>query len=496
LLASRAGESLPDEVARHLRGCRRCRGQYRRLRRLDQELEQDTPIAVPPARREELLRRLEPRPAGGSSGIWGRLLACAALVLLGLGLGWLLARPQVQHQGGGGEQRSAVAVDERLMPRFVEHHVNLAAAREPAEQVGLFQAMAQDLRGEALRLAGPGRPEDLALLANLYGRVLRHGLAPCSRLVPEPRRRQLVPGLVQQLCQVEAEVAGAAGRTPLLQPMSRAARDVGAGLLADADPNPGPPDEEAPSGALPGSTPALLALLVTSSLRLTEADDPLYRASCCGDVADQMALAIQLACTRGDAPQALAIRRALADVVERGVQANLQRVRRDEPGNPRLAEVAGLIDRASRAVAGLERSLGPGQTQQTQVDELEKTLKDLEKALRDLSRDKKVASGKPREREREHEREREKEHEHDKEREVRGNVVRLDLPARSLVLLVRDRGQEVERTYRLADGLRLLAGSQERPLTLLRPGTRIRGRLRDADTLAEIRWDSSSAKNR
>jgi tetratricopeptide (TPR) repeat protein len=387
------------------------------LLRLDEEMSRAPVPAVDPATKARLFQQLDPRglAAPGSSTPapprghrrrvnWLIFTSAVAALFLGLILGWMLFGPREPPPPEGPSLPSpsfrAGPVSDRLMGRLVEHHLELAGTLEPAEQLALLSRMADDLRGEALRLARQASPEELPLVTHLYERVLREGVAPRAWALPAGQRQQLLPPLARHLRQTESEVEQAAKESPLLiadllRPMGAAARDVSGLLLADQEPI--PPPERGRSlltGDGLGTSHTVLVALVAQSLLLAGESDALRRAYYCNDVADHLALAVQMASARGDTEQATRLGKYLGDIMDRGVSGNLNRVRVEEPDDPRLAELARVIQRAARAVEALEKDLAinPSHTQASRyghAKDLERALKELEKALREATREKK-----------------------------------------------------------------------------------------------------------
>lgn len=144
-----------------------------------------------------------------------------------------------------------------------------------------------------------------------------------------------------------------------------------------------------------------------------------------------------------------------------------------------------MTQRAARAVELLEKELagtpaglplaapGGDASRYRQARDLEKALRDLQKALRELTKEEGRPPGKP----------------GLKGREVRCVVRAVDPVARTLRLAVRDKDRELELTYYLAEGARVHAGPKEFSLSDLLPGCRIKVKLRDPTTVAEIKWE-------
>ena len=70
-----------------------------------------------------------------------------------------------------------------------------------------------------------------------------------------------------------------------------------------------------------------------------------------------------------------------------------------------------------------------------------------------------------------------------------GLVKTVDAAARTIVLIVKEKGRESEATYQVAEDAKIHAGSKDHTLPDLKPGSKIKGVLRDAGVLSEIKWE-------
>lgn len=403
-------------------------------------------------------------------------LTTAAAVLLGLGLGWLWFRAPVASPPSTPEPAPFVAAptreaDEQLLVKFIDHNLRLAQSYDASEQVGVLSRMETDLRAEAVRLARQGQAQELPLIAALFDRVVNRGLVGRSHHLPPAERSRQLSRLTEQMQKAEAEVNQVAQEMPthladFLKPLTRAARQAAAQLTQDADPEPA--FEPLPRlTAASGNARALVAMLVSHSLLLVEEDDPLQRASYCGDVADQLTVALLLASSGGDNERAGRLGKHLEAVVNRGVGENLNRLQASN--DPRAAVLQQVIGRVNRLVAALEQSLAAGQSPETagydQAKALEHELKDLEKALREAGKPK--GPGKL---------------------EARGTVRSIDPATGRLVLLAKDKGKEFELTLLFPTDVKVRGpGPLERSLSEIMTGTAIRATLRDGGHITEIR---------
>jgi hypothetical protein len=248
------------------------------------------------------------------------------------------------------------------VPRTAGQDVRLAHALTPAEQIDTLMEMADDLRGEAVRLAdprsgAPGSADELALLAELYGQVVRRGIGGRARVLPREARLALVPSLVQRLQRTEKDLTVLSenllpARAHYLQPISRSAQEVAVQLREEPKAPPGHPEAINWTGARP-----LLATLVLAGLRLAEEPDPLRRAEVASDLAQQLALTVALVSAEDDSQQVAELGSTLGHLMEQGVAGNLDRAEEADPKGSRRAEAEQVRQRAAQATATLERNL-------------------------------------------------------------------------------------------------------------------------------------------
>src|SRR5206468_10712566 len=112
-----------------------------------------------------------------------------------------------------------------LTARLLERDLRLARTTQPGEQLRLLGDMAGDLRTEAVQLARQGAREDAALVAGLYGRVVRRGVVGRALVLP-PQQAQVRDAL-RLLQEAEDEIDEHDGTTAVaLRPLGEAARDA------------------------------------------------------------------------------------------------------------------------------------------------------------------------------------------------------------------------------------------------------------------------------
>jgi hypothetical protein len=374
LLSSASVQTPPAPVAAHLCDCPGCRRLLRRLCRLGAALAGPAPPA-PPAVRARLLPELartpqtseprpQPQPAPAAPTGLRPLPAfrAAAALLLAFGLGWLVAgdgTPPVLPPTEPGIAPVARSGDQ-LVSRFLERDLRLARTALPGEQLHLLNDMAGDLHSEAVHLSREGSGADVALVSDLYGRVVRRGVVGRALALP-PQERPLAE-LLEQLNQAEGEAdqaAAAAGpeAAAALRTLGAAARDARHRLDRGE-----PPDVAAdlePPAERSDDWRGLLPVLVVQGLRLAEEQDPDRRADYWEELTELEGL----------------LRRA-GRVLE-----SVEHARRGAGDPP-----------------GLRRALTP--QEEDRLKELERTLHDLDSALKRMKSDPRdrFAKGPPRDR--------------------------------------------------------------------------------------------------
>lgn len=368
LLTGRSDAPPPAAVRRHLQSCARCRRQRAKIENLDAKARTlATPTASNDAR-QRLAARLarttqqSPKVAPRVGAPWRRIATytAAAVVLLTVGslIGRMTTSTSPSERIAEAPPLPTTDADHlAVLPRLVEQDVRLAAATTPAEQLTHLARLADVLRGEALRLAKVGPHEELPVVADLYGRVLREGVMGRVRAIPKERRPVQVAQLAADLRSDRDELfAAAKGAGPIvsdcLNSLGEAARETGQTLLD--------PPAAAPTAA-PPPAPSLLAAIVLAGLRLGEAPDALTRADICSELAEQLAQALPLL-PAGQKTEPLApLGAQLGALLAKGVDANLQTVTKPAgPAAPKVAEVRNRLDRTCAVLRrNLERAPAP-----------------------------------------------------------------------------------------------------------------------------------------
>jgi hypothetical protein len=371
LLSAPRADDLPPELVQHLFRCAKCRQRQRRLLGLDQELRQVPPPVETPGLRQRLLDNLPPQialptpaiPAPADGPSWrerAAVLATAATILLtfGLAMGWVLSQrarhtPPLAAVPNAGPTESVVG-------RILEKHVLLAEASSSAEQLALLNAIAADLRTEAMRLAREGPVEDVLLVSSLYERVVCQGVVGRAKILAPEQQAEVMPVLARQLAQTADESEQAAadalpGAGEGLRNLARAARAASqnlAGEIASLEPR-SPSWQPARSGTMRD----LLGVLVLQGIELAEETDPLRRAATCNSVAEHLVQGILLASSGGDADRAAKLGGFLGSVMDRGVATNLDRYQPAGPEDARMAEVKQIGEQSVQTVEVLEKNL-------------------------------------------------------------------------------------------------------------------------------------------
>jgi hypothetical protein len=398
LLSCRCSEAIPQALRRHLGQCARCRKRYRKLVRLEahfQTLLPDTGLHAFLARLPELPPRetiavpMPARPARRSAVYW------AASILLLIGLAALLFNFGVTPDDTPPKPPIAQMkprADDQLVARFVQRDLLLADTTAPKKQWQILSDMADDLRGEAIRLTDLKSPDDVPMVVGLYERVLQRGLVNRSKSLPDADRRDLMAALAQRLRTQDDDLQqrlrlAPADWTTLLEPLHKANRRTADVLGAGVAPAAFAADD---AGAIPGGSDyrrLLLSALVMNGIRLAEEIDPLKRADCCSDLADTLLQAIVTASVKGDQGNVSSLGKHLGEFVERGVSVNLARV---PPSDPRVAELKQIMQRTNQILGALDKTVENMSAKDTRIDaksleqikELEKMLKGVEKSLK------------------------------------------------------------------------------------------------------------------
>jgi hypothetical protein len=368
LLTLRTDQSLPGAVQQHLGLCARCRELSARLTRLDESVRQLPLPPGNPAARAGLWDRIEDstlrqpiRPRRPSRWLLWRqaalTVAAAAAILFAIGvlvgaLGWFTSPdpPQLAKQ-----ELDAAGGETALVVRLAKYDAQLGKTTEVAQQLDVLGHVAGDLKDEALRRVRQGTATDVPLLSELYGQVVREGIARRAVLLPQEKKPALTTTLVKQLRDTATEVRTLARQSlpvvqDMLQPLTRAAREA-ANLVESG---------RTPAGAAPPDVPGprpLVATLVRQGLRLSAETDPVRRADLCSELASVLAPNVVLLSESGTSGQASELGTCMTELLNQGVAENLKHVQGNNLTAERQAEMERVRRHLTEAADVLKRNL-------------------------------------------------------------------------------------------------------------------------------------------
>jgi hypothetical protein len=405
LMAAESPTSAPAAVERHLNRCTRCREYQRRLVRLE-DAAGSLPVPAGDARvKRQFIAQLQQMPTAECDRVVPRrreqpmvaskqrlvlfVSAAAALLLVGL-IGWRfvwlgtqplspetnqVAEDTTENSSDRGEvvPRSSplpslahtsrnLDIEHLLLAKVLEHHLRLAETQVPGEQLMELGKLAGAIWQGAVQLVEQRPSKDLALLADLYTRIVNEGVTNRGRALP-PEDRQRAVAVAKQLRETQAAAEQMSGRTMpavanYLQRMGDAAGDA-AQRLSTSDVTE-PAVSETPAVSSPERIRRdgdLLETIVLQSLRLAAEDDLLERADSCNVVAEDLAHRIVLASASGDTEQAEALGEYLNEVLARGVESNLSRFDVTTADAERRDQYQRVKQRSQQAVSVLARNL-------------------------------------------------------------------------------------------------------------------------------------------
>lgn len=448
LLSQLNPERVPPTLRAHLEECAACREYQHRLIQVEQHV---SLLTAPPAplAKERLLNDIRTKPTWGQQPArrpladlvnrmprldrW-RLAGLAAAVLL-LVLAWKLI------PGGGGlpiGPGNKPTGPDPLLARMQKHTLALAETNKPEQQVVALAEVADDLQGEAQKLARePGNRDSMNDLAEWYVKDVAV-LVECAGAIPPKDSGAVLEPIAQRLAKTAADADRLARETEglpastSLGTLARAARDAKsrlealsrpAGARLDVPPvHRGVPvacaavsprlldrlslapallnavgvlraDETLPPGASDElrrfrDNNSLLRALVNGSVLLAKEKDQFKRAELCTVVARFFATEIQHAASNRDGPRAAELGQHLHDMLQRGVAANLGTVVSNTPaGSARDADFVKLYREVDNVIVPLEEQLQSSGDAQTK-EYLQQTLRvvrdgrsEVEKAL-------------------------------------------------------------------------------------------------------------------
>jgi hypothetical protein len=430
LLSQFDPERVPPSLRAHLEQCAACREYQHRLMQVEQHVAR---LVVPPASsaKERFLDDIRTKPTWGQPPVrrplegltrlmphvdrW-RLAGLAAAVLL-LVLAWKLI------PGGGNLPIETKATGpDPLLARMQKYTLDIAETDQPELQVQALAEVADDLQGEAQKLARePGNKESMNDLAEWYHNEVTVLVERAGAIPPKAGGKVLEP-IAQRLARTAADADRLARETEgtpasaALTKLAHHARDARSKLEALSRPagarldlRTGAPvacaaasprlvdalslapallnvagmlraDEPLPPGASDElrrfiRNKPLFSALVNGSVLLAKEKDVFKRAQLCTVVADCFVKEIQDAASKRDGPRAVELGQHLHDMLQRGVAANLDTVVNNTPaGSARDADFVKLSEDVAKAIVPLEEQLQSAGDAQTR-EYLQQTLR-------------------------------------------------------------------------------------------------------------------------
>jgi hypothetical protein len=242
LLEALDPEEPPAEFAAHLTDCPACRAWQRRLSCIERHVPL-LPVPESEGKARFLLRALNdpdlltPRPVLAARrplpmrrialGLGG-VAAAVAVLVGGAELASLIFRsPENQSQAiqaKGALEKSKLSTGHTqgtspttapmpaatLVARLMDCNVRLAQADTLRQRVEMLADMADVLRDEAKTLGNAAAPEALETVAVMYGKVVRDGIVPRARALPNTERREVLNPIAARLALVENDVEAVA----------------------------------------------------------------------------------------------------------------------------------------------------------------------------------------------------------------------------------------------------------------------------------------------
>jgi len=218
--------------------------------------------------------------------------------------------------------------------------------------IDAYVRMAAALRTEAAARAQAGGVDDLPRLTAAHERVIRTGIAPALKRLPEAQRRAASAQLVAEFDRAARALTADIDRAPpalgdplkpLLASCATAATQFGRA-------------EPLLSGGPPVESPSILDELVDRTARVADAGTPMARAEASSELAATLAQVVSVLALAGHADEAAAVTDSLDRVLTSGVEENLDRAAAG-PDRPADAAVQKVWDRSAVATATLEKNL-------------------------------------------------------------------------------------------------------------------------------------------
>jgi hypothetical protein len=242
-----------DEARAHLAACASCRDWQRHLLLMERAVSR-LPVPSAADARDALLRRILTGPGAGRpvpEAAGGRRRPSVAMMLgslildrhasprrrVGAGLvAGLAAALLLFLLGGlvlltGSHDESPLArarkpAPDALVAELMRHNLKLAEARTPRERVELMAGVADNLHTKGHTLARAGSADDLAVLAALYGRVVREGVLKRAAELPPGQRREVLAPIADRLTEAQGQAQRWALETDMPPPSKEALAQI------------------------------------------------------------------------------------------------------------------------------------------------------------------------------------------------------------------------------------------------------------------------------
>jgi hypothetical protein len=172
----------------------------------------------------------DPLPRRVGAGLVAGIAASLLLFLTGWWILFHLQPPSITNVHTPVAKKPAV---DPLVADLMRYNIILARAKTPRERVEAMASVAEELNQRSRQLAKKAPPDDLKLLAGLYGRVVHEGILARAEALPRQDRRPVLEPIASQLEKVESQ-ARQMSEQPDLSPqaaqwLALISRDAGEG---------------------------------------------------------------------------------------------------------------------------------------------------------------------------------------------------------------------------------------------------------------------------
>jgi hypothetical protein len=176
---------------------------------------------------------LDPRDSPQRRVGAGLVAGIAAALLLFLTGWWIFFHLQPSRQSDTLPVAVKKPAVDPLVADLMRYNIILAKATTPRERVEAMASVAEELNQRSRQLAKKAPPDDLKLLAGLYGRVVHEGILARAEALPRQDRRPVLEPIASQLEKVESQ-ARQMSEQPDLSPqaaqwLALISRDAGEG---------------------------------------------------------------------------------------------------------------------------------------------------------------------------------------------------------------------------------------------------------------------------